>query len=387
MRVVHIASLYGSDVSKGGVARAASLLARGQARIGADVSVFASSADVAGDLETREGEDHRGVSFHSFPIRRGSRLSFSRAFLEACNERMGEFDIIHVHGIWSFTGTWAALAARRNNVAYVVSPQGMLNDWAMRFRAYKKIPYWYAVERHTVKGAAWIHFATDEEKRQARRWIGETKSKVIPIGVDLREFAALPPRGEFRDRHRIPRDAPVLAFLGRIHPIKGLSVLLKALARLKAEVPGLILAVAGPDEDGYRSELERLGRGLGIDGHLRWLGTIEEKSKLGFLSDADVFVLPSFSENFGLAAVEAMAVGCPVIVGRGVNIAPQVQAYGAGWVVSTEAEPLASAIAEALHNPEACRTAGKAGQQLVADQYDGEAVAREMLKAYEEHLS
>ena len=386
MRVAHIASLYGSDVSKGGVARAASLLARGQARIGADVSVFASSADVAGDLETREGEDQGGVSVHSFSIRRGSRLSFPGAFLQACKERMGEFDIIHIHGIWSFPGTWGALAARRGHVPYVISPQGMLNDWAMRFRAYKKIPYWYAVERHSVLRASWIHFATEEERRQAQAWVGRQKSKVIPIGLDLREFAALPPRGEFRDRYRIPRDVPVLAFLGRIHPIKGLNVLLGALARVKAEVPELILAVAGPDENGHRSGLERLAQDLGIDGRVRWLGTIEEKTKLGFLVDADVFVLPSFSENFGLAAVEAMAVGCPVVLGRGVNIAPQVEACGAGWVVSTEAEALASAIVEALRNPEARQAAGKAGQRLVADRYDGEAVAREMLKAYEECL-
>jgi glycosyltransferase involved in cell wall biosynthesis len=262
----------------------------------------------------------------------------------------------------------------------------MLNDWAMRFRAYKKIPYWYVVERHTVRRASWIHFATEEERRQAQAWVGGQRSKVIPIGLDLQEFSALPTRGEFRDRYRIPRDVPVLASLGRIHPIKGLDVLLQALVRVKAEIPEIILAIAGPDEDGHRSELEQLAQSLGIDGHLCWLGTIEEKAKLGFLVDADVFVLPSFSENFGLAAVEAMAVGCPVIVGRGVNIASEVEAYGAGWVVATEAETLASAIVKALRNPEARRGAGMAGQHLVADRYDGEAVAREMLKAYEECL-
>ena len=386
MRVVHIASLYGSDVSKGGVARAASLLARGQARIGADVSVFASSADVAGDLETCEGVNQGGVSVHSFPIRRGSRMSFSWAFLQACKERMREFDIVHIHGIWSFAGTWAAFMARRAKVPYVVSPQGMLNDWAMRFRAYKKIPYWYAVERRTIRRAAWIHFATEEERRQAQAWVAGKRSKVIPIGLDLQEFAVLPSRGEFRDHRRIRGSAHLLAFLGRIHPIKGLDVLLPALVQVKAQVPGIILAIAGPDEDGHGRRLQRLAQNLGVDGRVRWLGAIEEQAKPGFLVDADLLVLPSFSENFGLAAVEAMAVGCPVIVGRGVNIASEVEVYGAGWVVSTEAETLASAIVEALRNPEARQAAGKAGQRLVADRYDGEAVAREMLKAYEECL-
>ncbi len=383
MRVLHIVSFYRAG---GGVAKAAKLLAGAQARIGNDVTFFSTGSDLQERQLTTEREDQGCVRVHSFMARGGSRLSFSWSLGRACMEQMEQFDVVHIHGIWSFAGTWGALAARRAHVPYVISPQGMLNDWAMRFRAYKKIPYWYVVERHTVRRAAWIHFATEEERRQAQAWVRGQRSKVIPIGLDLREFAALPPRGGFRDRYRIPRDVPVLAFLGRIHPIKGLSVLLEALARVKGEVPGMILAVAGPDEDGYRSKLERLAQGLGIDGHLCWLGTIEEEAKLGFLVDADLFVLPSFSENFGLAAVEAMAVGCPVIVGCGVNIAPGVEAYGSGWVVPTDPEALSSAIVTALRNPNARQAAGVAGQRLVADRYDGENVAREMLKAYEECL-
>jgi len=383
MRVVHIASLYGSNVSKGGVARAADLLARAQARIGAEVTFLTMNGDSrrGHNLEIREG-----VRIEYFWRAGGSGSLFSSSLFGVCLGRVRNCDIVHIHGIWSFPGTWGAFAARRAKVPYVVSPQGMLNDWAMRFRAYKKIPYWYAVERRTIGRAAWIHFATEEEQRQAQAWIARKKSKVIPIGLDLREFGALSPRGMFREPHGIPEGAPLLAFLGRIHPIKGLDVLLRALVRVKDEVPEVILAVAGPDEDGHGRRLQRLAQDLGVEGRVRWLGTIEEQAKPWFLVDADLFVLPSFSENFGLAAVEAMAVGCPVIVGRGVNIASEVEAYGAGWVVPTEAETLASKIVEALRNPEARQAAGRAGQRLVADRYDGEVVAREMLKAYEECL-
>ena len=386
MHVLHIVNFLEADDRKGGVARATELLARAQARIGAHVTVFTTKSSLDGKRLDSEPENREGVSVHLFPTRPGSRFFFSSALSQACLRRVKEFDIVHTHGLWSFPGTWGARVAHWAHVPCVISPQGMLNDWAMQFRAYKKIPYWYAVERRTIGGAAWIHFATEEEQLQAKAWIARKKSKVIPIGLDLQEFGALPARGEFRDRYKIPRDVPVLAFLGRIHPIKGLSVLLEALARVKAEIPELILAVAGPDENGHRSGLERLAQNLGVEGRVRWLGTIEEQAKQGFLVDADLLVLPSFSENFGLAAVEAMAIGCPVIVGRGVNIASQVEAYGAGWVVPTEAETLASAIVEALRNPESRQAAGKAGQRLVADRYDGEAVAREMLKAYEECL-
>jgi glycosyltransferase involved in cell wall biosynthesis len=262
----------------------------------------------------------------------------------------------------------------------------MLNDWAIRFRAYKKIPYWYAVERHTVQGAAWIHFATEEEQRQAQAWVQGDQSKVIPLGLDIQEFAVLPPRGEFRNLLGIPNGVPLLAFVGRIHPIKGLDVLLRALGRVKAEVPELVLAIAGPDEDGNRSRLESLTQSLGIEGQVYWLGVIEEETKRGLLTDADLFVLPSFSENFGLAAVEAMAAGCPVILGCGVNIAAQVEALGAGRVVSTETEVLAATIAEVLRSPERRQAMGEAGRRLVAQFYDGQTVAREMIKAYSDCL-
>ncbi len=386
MRVLHIASFYGSDVSTGGVARAADLLARGQARVGAVVTFLAPSVGRRNGQGGCERENREGVRLEFFAPGRGLRRFLPRSFFKAWLERMGDFDIVHLHGIWSLSGTWGAFAARRVGVPYVVSPQGMLNRWAMRFRAYKKIPYWYTVERHTVGGAAWIHFATAEEQHQAQVWIAGKRSKVIPIGLDLQEFGTLPLRGEFRDRHGISEETPLLAFLGRIHPIKGLDVLLRALVRVKDEVPEVMLAVAGPDEDDHASTLQGLAQDLGLEGRLRWLGTIEEQAKFGFLVDADLFVLPSFSENFGLAAVEAMAVGCPVVIGSGVNIAPQVEAYGAGWVVPTEPEALSSAIVAALRNADVRHAAGKAGQRLVAEKYDGENVAREMLKAYEECL-
>jgi glycosyltransferase involved in cell wall biosynthesis len=262
----------------------------------------------------------------------------------------------------------------------------MLNNWSIRFRAYKKIPYWYALERHTVERASWVHFATEEEKRQAQAWVTGKKSKVIPIGLDLEEFSGLPPRGDFRSHQSIPQGVPLLTFLGRIHPIKGLEVLLQALVRIKEKVPEVLLAIAGPDEDGYGRQLQKQAENLGVQEQVRWLGTIEEEAKRAFLIDADLFVLPSFTENFGLAAVEAMALGCPVVLGRGVNIAPQVESYGAGWVVSTEPDALGKVIVEALRDTEARKTMGRAGQRLVADCYDGEAVAREILKGYEECL-
>ena len=386
MRVLHILSSYGENVKKGGVATAAGLLARAQVRLGAQVTVCSTGVELGSNRANPEHETHGGVSIYCFPSLKGFQSFFCSPLFRTFLGRIKQFDIAHIHGLWNVFGTWGAIASRRANVPYIVSPQGMLNEWAIRFRAYKKMPYWYAIERRTIRRAAWIHFATQEEQRQARPWIGMKKTKVIPIGLNRKKLDALPLSGEFRDRQRIPAGIPLLAFVGRIHPIKGLDVLFQALARVKTEVPGVVLAIAGPDEDGHRGRLQALAQRLGVHERVYWLGMIEEQVKYRLLVDADLFVLPSFSENFGLAAVEAMAVGCPVILGTGVNIAPQVQAYGAGWVVPTEPEALSSVIVAALRDSDARQAAGKAGQRLVAECYDGETVAREMLKAYQECL-
>jgi hypothetical protein len=142
-------------------------LARIQARVGADVTVFTTDSGVEAHRTNPLRENRGGVWVHFFPTRRGSRFFFCSSLLRACLQRIREFNIVHVHGLWSFPGTWGALAARWAHVSYIVSPQGMLNDWAIWFRSYKKISYWYVIERRTLRRAAWIHFATEEEQQQA----------------------------------------------------------------------------------------------------------------------------------------------------------------------------------------------------------------------------
>ncbi len=386
MRVLHVTSFYEPSVAKGGLARAVGLLATSQARQGTDVTVFTTSVGLGGAESSLTEEVRDGVRVWYFAAESLSGLYFSYGLLRSCFQRTRQFDLVHVHGLWSFPATCGAMAARWAKVPYLVSSHGMLNSAAMNLHAYKKLPFWFAIQRRTLRRAAWLHFATLEEQRQAATWIRGKKACVIPIGLNLREFREPSEPRRFRSEQGIPADVALLAFVGRIHPLKALDVLLHALVRVVTQVPQLIVAIAGPDENGHRDRLQKLARKLGIDAQVRWLGTLVGQAKLDLLTDADVFVLPSFSENLGLAALEAMALGCPVILGCGVNIAADVKRWGAGRVVSPEPDALAMAIIELLENPGIRSAMRQAGRRLVAGCFDADTLAREMLRVYEECL-
>jgi glycosyltransferase involved in cell wall biosynthesis len=379
MRILHVTSFYEPASAMGGLAMVTATLARAQAREGAAISVFTTTAGLGDRRPRPEGEDRGGVRVHYFPVRAGSRFFFSGALLRACWTQIPGFDLVHVHGLWTFPATWAAAAARRARVPYVLSPHGSLNRWPMKYKAYKKIPYWWIVERHTVRGARRIHCATQDEAAQARPWIGDRPTAVIPLAVE----APLPPDASqaaaWRMRVGVPPGVPVIGFLGRIHPIKGLDLLVDAVAR----VEGAHLILAGPDDGDTHARLARQAAALGIAERVHWPGLLDAAGRGALLAAIDVFVLPSHSESFGLAAAEAMAAGVAVVMTPGVNLAGMAGS-AAGCVVPRDPEKMADALSGLLSD-RARRTAlGTAARRLVAERLSPAAVARQMLRLYEE---
>jgi glycosyltransferase involved in cell wall biosynthesis len=381
MRILQIVSVgYGPDRPESdGVSVAASLFTRALARSGADVTLFAVDPTAAAD-RSRLAQDH--AHEHYFRPSFASRFNVSRTFAAEVWRRVPEFSVVHIHGLWRFPSTVAAAMCRRAGIPYVLSPHGMLNDWAVRFRAFSKMPAWYAIENRTVRRAAGIHFCSDVERVEARRWTGGIPCEVVPVGPDTSEFEQLPPSGVFRAGHGISADAKMIGFLGRLHPVKGLAVLLRALPSIAAAVPDVVVALAGPDENGYRDELQALASQLGIAHLIKWIGPVYGTEKLAFLSALDVFVLPSFSENLGLAALEAMAAARSVVLGSGVNIAAEVEQAGAGWSAASEPQALADAISRALLDTSERHARAEAGRRFVVARYGADTTARRMLAFY-----
>lgn len=246
----------------------------------------------------------------------------------------GDYDAIIVNGIWQFSsfGVWQA---RLSRTPYFVFTHGMLDPWFKRqypLKHLKKWLYWPWAEYRVLRDAQSVLFTCEEERRLAREsfWLYRCRETVVNYGTQEPPGDAPAQIAEFYRQFPQLRQRRCWLFLGRIHPKKGCDLLLQAFAQVAPSQPDLHLAIAGPDQTGWQAELARLAAQLGIADRVSWLGMLTGNLKWGALRAAEAFVLPSHQENFGIAVVEAMACGTPVLISRAVNIYREIEDDGAG---------------------------------------------------------
>lgn len=251
-----------------------------------------------------------------------------------------QYDAIFVHGLWQYHGRAVRNVLRDQRLPYFVFPHGMLDPWFRRaypLKHAKKWTYWQLFERHVLRHAAAVFFTCDEERRLARQTFHPYRcnERVVAYGTaapvgDPDQHAAL-----WRTSMPEIGSQPYWLFLGRIHPKKGVDLLLRAYSALAAEATDKlpVLVIAGPcDDPAYRRTLEQLAGTIAPPGQICWTGMLEGTRKTGALRSAEAFVLPSHQENFGIAVAEALSVGTPVLISRKVNIWREIEAAGAGYV-------------------------------------------------------
>ncbi|MDB4417465.1 glycosyltransferase [bacterium] len=239
-------------------------------------------------------------------------------------------------------------------------------------RKWKKRPIWAALERRNLAGASLIHATSPQEAHSVRARGITTPIAVIPNGVHLPDTAAIASQ-----RHNERRTA---LFMSRLHPKKGLPMLLEAWARV---LPlDWRLVIAGPDEGGHRAELEAMVRGLDLGSHVSFVGPLEGEQKQDALLNCNLFILPTHSENFGIAVAEAMAAGSPVITTHG---APWqiLEQEDCGWWVEASVDGLTVALSDAVAASDQRRTEmGQRGQRVAADRFSWKSIAAEMESCY-----
>ena len=265
------------------------------------------------------------------------RYAFSPRLWRWLRCHAARFDGMVMHGVWTFPGSALRSAARRAGRPYGVFVHGALDPWFQRqypLKHVKKLLYWplqYAV----LRDAAAVFFTTATERDLALAGFrpGRWTSVVAPLGLMEEEYAGRDSAAQIEAFYRaLPavRGRSFLLFLGRIHIKKGCSLLIEAFARLAATVPRVDLVIAGPDQAGLQPALQAQAAALGVAARVHWPGILGGDSKWGALRACDALVLPSHQENFGLAVVEALAAGRPVLLSDQVNIWPDIVADGAG---------------------------------------------------------
>jgi glycosyltransferase involved in cell wall biosynthesis len=293
------------------------------------------------------------------------------------------YDVIHVHGLFNFAPVAAALSAVMSRRPFVLTPHGTLDTWGLANRrpTFKRLSI-RLLESHIINASTIIHFASDIERLQAQKLGFLTEAVVIPFGMDLSQLTATTKLTRPLNWPEELGVKPTVLFLSRIDRVKGLDVLIDAFFSVLREAPTALLAIAGDGDPRLVEILKRRARQLGIEDSVHWLGFVSAKNKCWLLSNSSVFVLPSQSENFGFAVVEAMASGLPVIVSPGVGIADLVQRCGAGSVCTSSSEELSSIIVSWLRDPAKCKQAGAAGRQLALDEMSLETCGRRFEDLY-----
>lgn len=371
MRVLHVvASLLPTS---GGPARTVPRLCEELSRRGADVEIVTLDKGRSRGAPLVPGRDLVRTTF--VPCRSIRRLrllwapSFSRALRERCRD-MGA-QIIHDHGVWLHTNHVAAGVSRELGLPLVVTPRGMLTEWAFRYKPWKKRIAWKLYQRSDL-GSAKLFHATSDQEADGLQALGLRQSvAVIPNGVDV------PAR-----RAPAPRNGPrKLLFLSRINPTKGLLDLVDAWASLRPD--GWRVIVAGPDESNYKAVVQEAIRARGLEGAFSFTGSVDGEDKWELYRSADLFVLPTYSESFGVVVAEALACGVPAITTRG---APwqELASERCGWWVEMGVAPLVSALREATAlSDEERREMGRRGKALVAKRYSWCSVAEKMVGVYD----
>jgi glycosyltransferase involved in cell wall biosynthesis len=387
MRVLHV--IPGIAARYGGPSAVIGPLCQAlNALPGMTAEIATTDADGSGGIIS-ESEIPSQVPTHLFKVTVSERWKLSIGLWNWLRRNAREYDLIHIHALWSFATAAAAKAARRSNVPYIIRPAGMLSSYTWQRGALKKQLYWSAVERRTVFGATAFHATSDGEAREIKTVHPAAPTFVIPNGIDPAAWSA-PRNGSVLRRMCGPHvgQIPIVLFLSRLHPKKGvLEFLLPAMAQLRTEA---FLAIAGGADDhapGYASQMRQAIDRLDLDTRVAMLGPISPQDRWSLFDGAAVFVLPSHSENFGLVVTEAMSRGCPVIVSTEANVVEHVQAARAGRSVNLTVESVANAIEELLGDSNLRLELGERGADYAKANLDWAGIARQVADMYSECLT
>lgn len=286
------------------------------------------------------------VPVHALGEREGSTgYGYSKKLVPWLKENRTKYDAVITHGLWQFqnVGTWRAL--RGTDTPYYVFPHGMLDPWfkqAYPVKHFKKWVYWTMRERHVLRDAAAVLFTCEEEMRLARETFKSYQcvEKVVPLGIAPPALNAVRQRTLFFEKFPRYLDRHVLLFLGRLHDKKGCEMLIEAFGKMTGKLDeSHHLAMAGPCEDeAYKKRLIQIAEAHCPPGSVSFPGMVSGDFKWGAFQSAEVFLLPSHQENFGIAVVEALACGLPVLISNKVNIYREIEEDGAGIVQADDPE-------------------------------------------------
>jgi glycosyltransferase involved in cell wall biosynthesis len=365
----------------GGPSAATFGLCRALRARGIDTLVATTDADGPGrlDVPLEQAGDYHGVPVIFFQRRFSDAFKWSwrlRAWLSA---HVSDFDVVHIHAVFSHSSLVAGRVCRDAGVPYIVRPLGTLDPWSVSRKWLQKQILFRAGVTALLAGAAAIHYTSEEERALAESAHAPAgKGVVVPLGVDDEVF-----QGNRSDAPVAPE--PYVLALSRLDEKKGLDLLIGAFADAvgRAGKERWRLVIAGDGPASYVAALRAIAAASPVASRITFAGWVAGHEKLQLLRGAGLFALPSHQENFGISVVESMASGVPVLVTPGVNLAHDIQEAGAGWVVKRDRAAVAAALGAAMSDEADAQRRGDRARAF-AEQFRWPSVASRLIRMYDD---
>ncbi len=385
MKVLHVTPSVG--LSRGGATQAVLELLQALQTAGLEIELATTNDDGASLLEVPLQQK---VLYHQIPTRFFPRFSppvaairefaFSGALTRWLWQHLADYDLVHVHALFSYPATIAMSIARIQGVPYVQHPHGLLCEWSLQQSRQKKQLYLNLIERSNLQQSRRMIVTSDMEDREvAPLNLGVARS-IVPIGLSLP--AVIPnARRQLRETLQIPTDQSIILFLSRLHSKKGLEYLIPALGQLKHQSFAFVLAGSGSPE--YETEVEQLLIEAGLRDRTHRPGFVTGEFKNLLLQGSDIFALTSHSESFGVVVLEAMAAGLATVLTPGVALASMLQENRVGYVAEMDVNAIALTLKQCLDRPDQTRAIGEKARQMILNTYTWHHIAAQLIDIYQ----
>ncbi|GJM15337.1 MAG: LPS biosynthesis protein RfbU [Thermodesulfobacteriota bacterium] len=411
MRVLTVIPSYWPAFEFGGPIYCIHDLNKTLAEKGVDIHVYTTNVGLNGQVTPNSETDVDGVKVTYFKFSSlfeglgKTGWQFSLPLTKALKKDIKSFDLIYIVSVWNYPVAAASYYSRKFNVPYVISPVGSLYSETMLHKSWKKLPYLTLVAKRDLKAASAIHYTTDDEASKCHSALSlQNESFIVPNGLFLSEYADLPPADNIKKHFPHLEGKRVILFLGRLNWKKGLDILISAFKELKEKIDDVHLLLVGNDEASYAAEVKQMITQCGLkyidvgldntglenlsseeikQADITFTGMLTDRSKLEAFTGSEVFVLSSYSENFGMSVIESMACGTPVIITNNVGIYKEVQKNHAGIVIENGVDNLLASLSSLLDHDSLREEISQNGKKLVNEYYNISDVADRMIQSFD----
>jgi glycosyltransferase involved in cell wall biosynthesis len=381
MKVLHVTPSYYPAIQFGGPVRSVHALNNELIKAGINVNVVTTNAGLTDrtDIPLKKITHVDEVPIIYFPFIGYQHYNFSISLMLYIFKNVKKYDLVHITAVWNFPVLVAALACIWNRKPYILSPRGTIYPETIAHRSgiIKKI-YYFIIGGIAVKKANLLHFTTQDEAQKVTKFL-KLKNKYVTIYNGL--------SNPIYSNKILLESKPYILFLGRIDKKKGLDILVHAYSKYCKTSAEYNLVIAGPDNEGYLSTIESLCNDYGIREKVIFLGEVEGDTKWNLYKNSSLFILSSYSENFGMTVAEAMLIKCPILISDQVGLSEIIKSEDAGWICKPEVDDLLEKMEKALESKELSIKKAERAHAYALEYFNITSVAKQFIHAYSSMLT